>query len=191
MPSDLKYNGVGTFYPTVQMPAFSGTSGGLLEQRWGSRIVEMSGRVRGMSGSIGVPFQSAATVYFPAGYFSFTPLIDAMVLMPKAAIDYYDGQMSALRFGKFQRITSSRVPQTGQQVSVDVFVPTGTLAVSNYYLPLNVAPVYIRTLNILPTSAVFGSDPTMYGEYLLPWVKMRFKDFLNEPILVFWHAFGC
>jgi hypothetical protein len=190
MPSDLKYNGVGTFYPTVQMPAFSGANGGLLEQRWGSRMVEMSGRVRGMSGSVSVPFGQAATVNFPAGYFSFTPLVDAMALMPKAAIDYYDGQMAAIRFGKFQTFTSSRLPGGGQ-ASVDLLIPTGTLAVSNYYLPIELAPVYIRKVNILPTSVVFTSDASMYGELQLPWAKMRFKDLLNEPIMVFWHAFGC
>jgi hypothetical protein len=191
MASDLKHNGFGTFYSTVQPPAYSGLNGGVLEQRWGSRMVEMSCRVRGMSGSIAVPYLGSGTVNIPAGYFSFTPLVDVMALVPKEAINWYDWQVSVLEFGGMNTpVSSARMP-SGAQATIYVFGPTGTLPISNYYLPLNVAPFYLRLVNVLPTSFIIASNPLMFGEAQLPWSKMKFKDLLNDPILVFWHAFGC
>lgn len=88
MSSDIYFNGTaypgrtgslrwGTYFNQVQ-PAGSFTT---QDQMWGSRLAEMTGRVRGISGT-GTIDQTAGTnqITFPVGMFNYTPIIDIHLL---------------------------------------------------------------------------------------------------------------
>jgi hypothetical protein len=90
MSSDIKINGEqywprrsaaiwGTFYTTV-VPPISGSRVGLLETTWGSRIAEMSGKVRGISGHGTLGTFGTLTIGFPSGFFSFVPLVSCSIV---------------------------------------------------------------------------------------------------------------
>lgn len=93
MASDLKFNGqmydgrigsnvYGTFYREVKPPDFfNGLNTGMLHHIWGSRMAEMSGRVRGLSAigtleNVDAFTVVATTIRFPDGYFNNIPIVE-------------------------------------------------------------------------------------------------------------------
>lgn len=86
MSSDLKINGEaymprrqsgvwGTFYTTV-IPPISGSNTGYLETTWGSRMAEMSGRVRGVAGLGTLLPEGTLIIDFMPNYFSEIPVVN-------------------------------------------------------------------------------------------------------------------
>ena len=180
MASDIRFNGTaGTFYSTVKPPDFSGTLTCLLHQTWGSRMAEISGRARGLAGSVWIPIPflylypvvdiaQAATVSFPAGFFSFVPIVEASVLLPAFANTFDNGQWSIDHDKR----------DSGEF----------TLPKSSYLMPIHQAPVYMRLRAISTTGFMIESSLTRYGASL----AFAFKELVNnEQLLIYWHCFGC
>lgn len=95
MASDLIFNGTlwggrtgsdrwGTFYTQVQPVYQDDSTCFTLDKAWGSRMVEMSGRIRGLSG-VGTlpvyPTRGTIQITFPIGYFQFIPIVDSIFLV--------------------------------------------------------------------------------------------------------------
>ena len=162
MPSDIRFNGTaGTFYSTVKPPSFSGTLSGLLHQTWGSRMAEMSGRARGLAGSVWVPIPiadvtQAATVSFPAGFFSFIPIVEASVLLPSFVNTFDSGGWSI----DHDKVTSGNP----------------TLPKSSYLMPIHQAPVYMRLRAISTTGFLVETSLTRYGVSF----ANTFKELVNN-----------
>ncbi len=92
MSSDLIYNGTiwvgrtglntwGTFYTQVS-PTYTNDGACLIiDKTWGSRMVEMSGRIRGIAGIATLNISATVNITFPGtSYFSFFPIIDSVFM---------------------------------------------------------------------------------------------------------------
>ena len=178
-PSRTGADKFGTFYYIVAPPEPSGTLVGAMEITWGSRLAEMTGRVRGLSGFGTVPHLGTLNILFPEmagtiaggtlplGYFTHSPLVKAYMLV-KTKVKYSDfadlkdeSYLIPLQNTNWKYSVGSDGKEYGQQ---DLNV--------NYGIQVRLSSIYGLTF--------CDTTPTYWRSF----------GNMTDDTVIYWHAFG-
>ena len=184
MAIDLNFNGTsfpdrtgndkyGTFFTTVQPAALSGYEAGQLQQRWGSRIAEISSRGRGLSGIGTVPSLGTLTITFPANYFSFIPIIEFNQLI----------NTKLFNFGKQRTDASIKAQQYIIPNEMSFYYSTDNPTEDNFFA-LSTG-LLLRQVQITGFKVAHVSPDAVYGVGGGP------EPNYGQVSIIYWHARGC
>lgn len=181
MASNIHFNGtkypdtsnIGSYFRNVQPPTFVAGATyfklGVLDQAWGSRLAEMSGRIRGLSG-IGTFYRANGTlsINLLAGWFNYTPIVNIQLLTkippiylnPNDQVNY-TGDAQLLKTEKEYFIIPIHLEGPARPA-------------------LQVRSITNSSFLIIYNRNIYGSDIGGYYPHA----------YLADPFIIHWHAFG-